>query len=132
MPNVKFIISSHNRKLLDSNINHITTLPYNCRKKNECPLDGRCRLTPLFTTQLYASAHMELAEWLVYWAPKLASRVRCSIRSSSMMHELHYHKNPKLQLSSKKKKKKNYMRRQYHEALSRVHGKGIQDQVLQP
>ena len=24
----------------------------------------------------------ELAEWLVYWAPKLASRVRCSTRSS--------------------------------------------------
>ena len=27
--------------------------------------------------------HMELAEWLVHWAPKLASRVRCSTRSSS-------------------------------------------------
>ena len=26
--------------------------------------------------------HMELAEWLVHWAPKLASRVRCSTRSS--------------------------------------------------
>ena len=25
--------------------------------------------------------HMELAEWLVHWAPKLASRVRCSTRS---------------------------------------------------
>ena len=26
--------------------------------------------------------HMELAEWLVHRAPKLASRVRCSTRSS--------------------------------------------------
>ena len=26
--------------------------------------------------------HMELAEWLVHWAPKLVSRVRCSTRSS--------------------------------------------------
>ena len=26
--------------------------------------------------------HMELAEWLVHWAPKLASRVRCSTKSS--------------------------------------------------
>ena len=26
--------------------------------------------------------NMELAEWLVHWAPKLASRVRCSARSS--------------------------------------------------
>ena len=26
--------------------------------------------------------HMELAEWFVHWAPKLALRVRCSTRSS--------------------------------------------------
>ena len=47
MPNVKSIISSHNRKLLDSNINHTTTPPCNCRKKNECPLDGRCRINSI-------------------------------------------------------------------------------------
>ena len=33
---------------------------------------------------------MELAEWLVHWAVKLVSRVRCSIRLSSMMHILHF------------------------------------------
>ena len=32
--------------------------------------------------QAVKRAHMELAEWLVHWAPKLASRVRCSTRSS--------------------------------------------------
>ena len=29
-----------------------------------------------------SDVHMELAEWLVHWAPQLASRVRCSTRSS--------------------------------------------------
>ena len=29
-----------------------------------------------------STKHMALAEWLVHWAPKLASRVRCSTRSS--------------------------------------------------
>ena len=66
--------------------------------------------------------HMELAEWLVHWAPKLASRVRCSTRSSSMMHVLHYPKNPKLQLSGlkkkKKKKKKKLMKKKEKKSLS--------------
>ena len=43
MPNVKSIISSRNRKLLNSNDNRAVTPPCNCRRKNECPLDGRCR-----------------------------------------------------------------------------------------
>ena len=30
----------------------------------------------------FVGMHMELAEWLVHWAPKLASRVQCSTRSS--------------------------------------------------
>ena len=42
-----------------------------------------CSLTFSFALHLtLGGKHMELAEWLVYWAPKLASRVRCSTRSS--------------------------------------------------
>ena len=37
----------------------------------------------VFPGQQAAEMHTELAEWLVHWAPKLASRVRCSTRSSS-------------------------------------------------
>ena len=33
--------------------------------------------------------HMELAEWLVHWAPELDSRARCAARPSSMMHVIH-------------------------------------------
>ena len=32
---------------VDNNINHTTTPPCNCRKKNECPLDGRCRINSI-------------------------------------------------------------------------------------
>ena len=39
------------------------------------------------------SLHMELAEWLVDWAPELASR--CAIRSSSVMRILHSDENRK-------------------------------------
>ena len=39
--------------------------------------------TARFVSLLEMSDHMELAEWLVQWAPKQASWVRCSTRSSS-------------------------------------------------
>ena len=39
--NVASIIKSHNKKLINTSIKN--TLPCNCRKKYECPLDGKCR-----------------------------------------------------------------------------------------
>ena len=39
--NVASIIKSHNKKLINTSIKN--TLPCNCRKKHECPLDGKCR-----------------------------------------------------------------------------------------
>ena len=39
--NLGNIIKSHNKKLISSN-NQIM-LPCNCRKKEECPLEGKCR-----------------------------------------------------------------------------------------
>ena len=38
--NVASIIKSHNKKLINTSIKE--TLPCNCRKKHECPLDGKC------------------------------------------------------------------------------------------
>ena len=39
--NVVSIIKSHNKKLINTSIKN--TLPCNCRKKDECRLDGKCR-----------------------------------------------------------------------------------------
>ena len=39
--NVDSIIKSHNKKLINTSIK--STLPCNCRKKHECPLDGKYR-----------------------------------------------------------------------------------------
>ena len=39
--NVASIIKSHNKKLINTSIKN--TLPCNCRKKHECPLDGKFR-----------------------------------------------------------------------------------------
>ena len=39
--NVASIIKSHNKKLINTSIKN--TLPCNCRKKHDCPLDGKCR-----------------------------------------------------------------------------------------
>ena len=39
--NVASIIQSHNKKLINTPIKN--TLPCNCRKKHECPLDSKCR-----------------------------------------------------------------------------------------
>ena len=39
--NVRNIITSHNKQLIRSN--EQTILPCNCKKKEECPLDGKCR-----------------------------------------------------------------------------------------
>ena len=48
--------------------------------------------------------HMELAEWLMHWAAKLVSRVRCPTRSHSMMHILHSYINLSCKLCGSKKK----------------------------
>ena len=39
--NVSSIIKLHNRKLIDTSMKNIW--PCSCRKKHECPLDGKCR-----------------------------------------------------------------------------------------
>ena len=39
--NVGSIVKLHNKKLV--NTNNQSTLPCNCRKKEECPLEGKCR-----------------------------------------------------------------------------------------
>ena len=39
--NVASIIKSHNKKLINTSIKN--TLSCNCRKKHQCPLDGKCR-----------------------------------------------------------------------------------------
>ena len=46
------------------------------------PLRPKTRSEKRLSDKPWITKHMELAEWLVYWAPKLASRVRCSTRSS--------------------------------------------------
>ena len=50
MPNIKTIISSHNKKLLSDynqsqNLTQTLDKECNCRKKDQCPLEGKC-LTP--------------------------------------------------------------------------------------
>lgn len=50
MPNIKTIISSHNKKLLSvynqsQNLTQTLGKECNCRKKNQCSLEGK-RLTP--------------------------------------------------------------------------------------
>ena len=52
--NVASIIKSHNKKLINTSINN--TLPCNCRKKYECPLDGKCR-TENIVYKCVASVH---------------------------------------------------------------------------
>ena len=42
-PNVASIIKSHNKKLINTSIRLKNTLSCKCRKKHECPLDGKCR-----------------------------------------------------------------------------------------
>ena len=42
MPNVKSIISNHNRRVLKSNTTSSERKTCNCRVKNECPLLGKC------------------------------------------------------------------------------------------
>ena len=39
--NVGNIIKSHNKKLINSSNHH--EQPCNCRKKEDCPLEGKCR-----------------------------------------------------------------------------------------
>ena len=39
--NMKSVITAHNMKVLSENINKVP--PCNCRVKNKCPLNGKCR-----------------------------------------------------------------------------------------
>ena len=49
--------------------------------------------------------HMELAEWLVHWAPELDLPVQCAAWPSSMMYVIHYYKNQSYNYVAQKKKK---------------------------
>ena len=42
MPNVKTIISNHNRHLLEKRNEPSTDKNCNCRARDECPLNGKC------------------------------------------------------------------------------------------
>ena len=42
MPNIKNIIDSHNKKIIQKE-ERTPDKPCNCRKKDECPLEGKCR-----------------------------------------------------------------------------------------
>ena len=52
--NVTSIIKSHNKKLINTSIRN--TLPCNCRKKHECPLDSKCRAENI-VYKCFASIH---------------------------------------------------------------------------
>ena len=43
MPNMAKIIKNHNTRILNSKTDSSEELPCNCRKPNECPLQGKCR-----------------------------------------------------------------------------------------
>ena len=62
----------------------------------------KLQLSGLKLKKKFVTVLMELAKWLVHWAPKLVSVI-------SMMYVLHYHKNPKPQLSGSKYKKKSFL-----------------------
>ena len=67
MPNMKSIISSHNKHVL-SNANAPTPQPdtCNCRKKSDCPLEGKCLQTNVIyqatvTTETATETYVGLA-----------------------------------------------------------------------
>ena len=54
MPNVKSIISSHNKSVLkDQSVTSASQVDKdcNCRKKDTCPLSGKCLTTNVVTRQ---------------------------------------------------------------------------------
>ena len=59
--NVASIIKSHNKKLINTSIKN--TLPCNCRKKHECPLDGKCRAENI-VYKCVASVHGILTKFI--------------------------------------------------------------------
>jgi hypothetical protein len=47
MPNMKSSIDAHNNKIMKTQTPEPEIKPCNCRKKNECPLDGKCRTSSI-------------------------------------------------------------------------------------
>jgi hypothetical protein len=43
MPNVAAIIRAHNKKVLSADCNEPATNMCNCRRKEDCPLNGKCK-----------------------------------------------------------------------------------------
>ena len=77
MPNVKSVISSHNKYIL-SNFNSQTKQPdtCNCRKKPDCPLEGKClqsnvifqaTVTTARTTETYVGLATNFKERCFPW-----------------------------------------------------------------
>ena len=46
MPNMKNIISGHNNKILAES-QPVQEMPYNCRNKENCPLNGKCNISAI-------------------------------------------------------------------------------------
>ena len=55
MSNVGSIIKSHNKKL--TNAENKQTKHCNCRKKQECPLEGKCRSEDIYKCVVTATGH---------------------------------------------------------------------------
>ncbi|KAJ8033377.1 hypothetical protein HOLleu_23596 [Holothuria leucospilota] len=47
MPNMKSIVDAHNKKILKAQMPAPETDPCNCRAKQDCPLDGKCKATSI-------------------------------------------------------------------------------------
>ena len=52
MDNVKNIISSHNKKIINSG-NEANGKTCNCRNKSNCPLDNKCLINKTMTSMSY-------------------------------------------------------------------------------
>jgi len=57
MPNIKSTIDAHNKNITKAA--EPETKPCNCRKKNECPLSGKCRTSNIVYQAIVKSNHGE-------------------------------------------------------------------------
>ena len=75
MPNMKSIISSHNKKALKSVESTEQAKLCNCRVKNECPLNGEC-LTPAVVYKALVNNNDCLREYTGCTEPEFKTRWR--------------------------------------------------------
>ena len=57
MENIGNIIKKHNQKILNKDDQQITHNPCNCRKKDNCPLEGECRASNIIYKATIKSQH---------------------------------------------------------------------------